>query len=133
MTEVTSFHCLTVHCFCAVLLICAGALIVHERLPAHIFCTLLKGELPLAPTDLGSYSAQVRRIELSRATASGAVAPEFVSELLAACELEGVAKLRCCEGMLPVWNADLFVRLDALRVLNLSNCALSALPPGVVL
>ncbi|BDA47659.1 probable calcium-independent phospholipase A2-gamma at C-terminar half [Coccomyxa sp. Obi] len=74
---------------------------------------------------------QVRRIELSRATASGAVAPEFVSELLAACELEGVAKLRCCEGMLPVWNADLFVRLDALRVLNLSNCALSALPPGI--
>ncbi|EIE23713.1 hypothetical protein COCSUDRAFT_41874 [Coccomyxa subellipsoidea C-169] len=74
---------------------------------------------------------QVRRIELSRTTASGAVAPEFVSELLGACELEGVAKLRCAEGMLPAWQPELFSRLDGLRVLNLSSCGLSALPPGI--
>ncbi len=77
--------------------------------------------------------AQVRRIELSRTTASGAVAPEFVSELLGACELEGVAKLRCAEGMLPAWQPELFSRLDGLRVLNLSSCGLSALPPGAAL
>lgn len=80
--------------------------------------------------DMKGGCAQVRRIELSRTTASGAVAPEFVSELLCACELEGVAKLRCAEGMLPAWHADLFARLDGLRVLNLSSCGLSALPPG---
>lgn len=76
------------------------------------------------------WSTQVRRIELLRATASGVVAPSLVSELLAACDLEGVSKLRCAEGLLPNWDAKLLGRLAALRVLNLSGCALSSLPAG---
>jgi hypothetical protein len=75
-------------------------------------------------------AAQVRSIELSRMSASGAVAPSLVSELLAACELEGVTKLWCAEGMLPAWDAELLARLAGLRVLNLSNCGLTILPAG---
>lgn len=81
-------------------------------------------------SDLSCLGWQVRRIELSRTSASGSVAPELVSELLGTCELEGVAKLRCAEGMLPVWQPGLFARLNGLRVLNLSNCALPSLPAG---
>lgn len=118
-----------VHVIFLAMHLCACAYVFRECVPAHVLCAPSEGKITQLTK---ACAAQVRRIELSRATASGAVAPEFVSELLAACELEGVAKLRCCEGMLPVWNADLFVRLDALRVLNLSNCALSALPAGVL-
>lgn len=76
---------------------------------------------------------QVRRIELLRTSASGAVAPSLVGELLQACELEGVTKLRCSEGMLPGWEPALFRRLLGLRTLNLSSCGLAALPVGTSL
>ncbi len=58
------------------------------------------------------------------------MAPSLLAELLAGCELEGVTRLRCSEGMLPAWDAALFGRLLGLRVLNLSACGLAALPAG---
>ena len=75
---------------------------------------------------------QVRRIELSRIGATGAVDPSLVLQLLLECELEGVTRLRCCEGMLPTWDAALFRKLEGLRILNLSGCQLSSLPPGAL-
>ena len=73
---------------------------------------------------------QVRRIELSRIGATGAVDPSLVLQLLLECELEGVTRLRCCEGMLPTWDEALFKKLEGLRILNLSSCQLSSLPSG---
>lgn len=75
---------------------------------------------------------QVRRIELSRIGASGAVNPSLILQLLLECELEGVTRLRCCEGMLPTWDAALFRKLEGLRILNLSGCQLSSLPSGTL-
>ena len=46
------------------------------------------------------------------------------------CELEGVTRLRCAEGMLPAWHASLLAKLEGLRILNLSACQLLVLPPG---
>lgn len=74
---------------------------------------------------------QMRRIELSRTGPSGVVDPSLILELLLECELEGVTRLRCCEGMLPAWNAPLFAKLEGLRILNLSSCQLTALPTGM--
>ena len=74
---------------------------------------------------------QVRRIELSRTAASGAVDPTLILQLLLECELEGVTRLRCCEGMLPAWDDALFRKLEGLRILNLSSCQLSSLPSGI--
>ncbi len=73
---------------------------------------------------------QIRRVELSRTAASGAVAPSLILQLLLECELEGVTRLRCAEGMLPDWDPELFSRLEGLRILNLSSCQLSSLPAG---
>ena len=73
---------------------------------------------------------QVRRIELSRIGATGAVDPSLLLQLLLECELEGVTRLRCCEGMLPTWDEALFKKLEGLRILNLSSCQLSSLPSG---
>ena len=73
---------------------------------------------------------QIRRVELSRTEASGAVAPSLILQLLLDCELEGVTRLRCAEGMLPNWETKLFSRLEGLRILNLSSCQLSSLPAG---
>ncbi len=55
----------------------------------------------------------------------------MILELLLGCELEGVMRLRCCEGMLPAWDAPLFAKLEGLRILNLSSCQLTALPTGI--
>ena len=74
--------------------------------------------------------AQIRRVELSRTAASGSVAPSLILQLLLECELEGVTRLRCAEGMLPDWDPELFSRLEGLRILNLSSCQLSSLPAG---
>ena len=74
--------------------------------------------------------AQIRRVELSRTAASGAVASSLILQLLLECELEGVTRLRCAEGMLPDWDSKLFSRLEGLRILNLSSCQLSSLPAG---
>ena len=76
---------------------------------------------------------QVRRIELSRTGPSGVVDPSLILELLLECELEGVTRLRCCEGMLPAWDAALFAKLEGLRILNLSSCQLTALPTGMLI
>ena len=59
------------------------------------------------------------------------VDPSLILELLLECELEGVTRLRCCEGMLPLWDASLFAKLEGLRILNLSSCQLTALPTGM--
>ena len=56
--------------------------------------------------------------------------PSLILQLLLECELEGVTRLRCCEGMLPAWDSALFRKLEGLRILNLSSCQLSSLPPG---
>ena len=73
---------------------------------------------------------QIRRVELSRTGASGAVASSLILQLLLECELEGVTRLRCAEGMLPDWDPKLFSRLEGLRILNLSSCQLLSLPAG---
>jgi len=59
------------------------------------------------------------------------VDPTLILQLLLECELEGVTRLRCCEGMLPAWDAALFMKLEGLRILNLSSCQLSSLPSGI--
>ena len=76
------------------------------------------------------WHVQIRRVELSRTGTSGAVASSLILQLLLKCELEGVTRLRCGEGMLPDWDPKLFSRLEGLRILNLSSCQLSSLPAG---
>ena len=78
----------------------------------------------------GALHVQIRRVELSRTGTSGAVASSLILQLLLECELEGVTRLRCAEGMLPDWDHKLFSRLEGLRILNLSSCQLSSLPAG---
>ena len=58
------------------------------------------------------------------------MASSLILQLLLECELEGVTRLRCAEGMLPDWEPKLFSRLEGLRILNLSSCQLSSLPAG---
>ena len=58
------------------------------------------------------------------------MAPSLILQLLLECELEGVTRLRCAEGMLPDWDPQLFSRLEGLRILNLSSCQLASLPAG---
>ena len=74
---------------------------------------------------------QLRRLELARLTSTGSVDSTLMSELLQACDLEGLTRLRFAEGMLHLWEAELLERLVALRSLNLTNCGLLALPSDV--
>lgn len=48
------------------------------------------------------------------------------------CSLEGVAGLRCTEGLVPLWEETLLRRLTVLRSLTLSACGLASIPSGRV-
>ena len=73
---------------------------------------------------------QLRRLELIRVSTSGSVSAALLSDMLHYCDLEGLTRLRFSEGI-QLWEDSLLSRLEALRSLNLSNCALSALPSEV--
>ena len=74
---------------------------------------------------------QLRRLELARLTSTGAVDAGLLSQVLQACDLETLTRLRFAEGMLHLWDDQLLSRLTALRSLNLNSCGLGALPSEV--
>ena len=54
----------------------------------------------------------------------------LLTTLMGECSLEGLRRLQCMEGLVPLWEANLVSRLADLRCLLLPSCGLAALPSG---
>ncbi|KAK9861855.1 hypothetical protein WJX84_002096 [Apatococcus fuscideae] len=71
---------------------------------------------------------QLRRMELTRMSTSGAAQQHVLSAIMREVDLEGVTRLKCSEGLTRIWEDTPGERLACLRVLNLNHCGLTGLP-----
>lgn len=63
---------------------------------------------------------------------AGSPSSTLLATLMQECKLEEVWRLRCTEGLVPIWEPSVLDRLHHLRLLNLNHCALPSIPPGVL-
>eukprot|EP00884_Botryococcus_braunii_P003060 jgi/Botrbrau1/12755/Bobra.67_1s0114.1 len=95
----------------------------EERPHSPALVTVTLGVTPLPPV--------LRHVSFSRHGASGNPSSTLLATLMGECELEELWRLRCSEGLVPVWEPTVLDRLHVLRILNLNHCALSSIPPGI--
>ena len=55
----------------------------------------------------------------------------LLTTLMSECRLEGLRRLQCMEGLVPLWEDGVVERLTDLRCLLLTSCGLATLPPGM--
>ena len=95
----------------------------------HVLPAAIAGPLHLR---LGSHSIAEEHSQVC-AVLPGAPNAALLATLFGELPLEGVTRLRCAEGMVPLWDPPFVGRLQKLRVLNLANCGLATLPVGLYL
>lgn len=83
----------------------------------------------------GAVSLEVRRsiiklrfLDLQRVSNYNTAAPALLPALLADISLESVQRLKCAEGMVPLWDVGSFHRWQSLTAVNLGGCGLTVLP-----
>lgn len=54
---------------------------------------------------------QLRRMDISRLTASGVVPPALVESIMTECDLETLTRMRCGEGTAHIWEDSIVSRL----------------------
>ena len=73
----------------------------------------------------------LRSLELRGSANSSGDPSKNLGRLLAECDLEDVQRLKCAEGLAPIWDEALFPRWQSLTTLILGSCGLTLLPSMV--